>query len=531
MTSAAEPLHSAFQVTYGIALLCFFRAFTGGASIWRWGFAAAAVAAITVHDLSIVLATCFLVPLLDRTASARTRATAVLSAVALFTIWLGYRRIFVPWFASLGPPHGLEMIPSAASETANTIPLLTGIPPLRLPGIAGMQSVGFGDWLAIACSIAVAFVALVWALRRGLPHRGWHVILPVFALALGVAHQFMAVSLTLLVYLVLSATTLRSLWSRAFRPILAALLIMLTLWTLALYGPADGDMKALIMSLFGFPNLLQHFAYWFALGWPVFLVGIGVAAVAMLERVLREGGRAMLFLLVTISAPMAVASMFDSYHESRYVFHLYPALVILFAWGLLQVADRLVGALRTRVASVTATGMVLATGFLLSGDVGPRTVAPMTRTYASHRDSMRSIISWKAFAGFHQDQVAPARFARERADSGDLVTAIGTPHQLAVYRYYAGRLDVALSRAENAGYSRLRNGRSIDWVTGAELVFEPKDLMAAPPGRSTWLLGDDVLLADDVDYFPSAVRRDARALAAAAIMRGRDGVTFAAKLP
>jgi hypothetical protein len=144
---------------------------------------------------------------------------------------------------------------------------------------------------------------------------------------------------------------------------------------------------------------------------------------------------------------------------------------------------------------------------------------------------MRSIISWRAYARFHQDQQAPSQFVRERAGNADIVAAIGVPHQLAVYRFYLGRLDVALSRRENDGYQRLRNGRIIDWVTGSELVFDPKELVPAAPAITTWLVGDEVILGEVADYFPAQVRRDAQAMVKDWTLTGRDGVSFVRRLP
>ena len=524
--------YTAFQVSYALALLCFFRGLAPGARAWRWGFAASAFAAITFHELGIVLVTCFLVPLFDRAASTRTRVTVLAGAIPFVGVWLVYRRGLVPWFAGLAPLHGLEQLPYVAPEGADTLPWLTGFPPLRIPGFSAMQDFLVLERLALLASIAIAVVATVLVLRQHAGvGRGRGVFL-ILAMALGVMHQFVAAGLALVIHMALSATTLRALWSRQYLPVLAALTLMLAFWTVGLFGRLDGDLKALTLSLFGFPNVLQHFVYWFALGWPVFLIVISVAAAVMFDRFLRNGDRAMLFLLVGIVAPMSAASMFDSYFESRYVFHLYPLLAIVFVWGMLQIADRLAAmTMRGRASKSAMTGAALALGLISSGDIGPPTWAPMTRTYASQRDPMRGTISWRAYAGFHQDQIGPARFVRERVGEGDVVAAIGLPHQLAVYRFYTGRLDVALSRPQDRNYQRLRNGRIVDWVTGSELVFNPKELV--PPSRAgtTWLIGDDVLLGEAVDYFPDQVKRDAQAVAKDAVFRGRDGVSFVVRLP
>lgn len=524
--------YTAFQVTYLLALLCFFRALAPGARAWRWAFAGAAIAAITFHELSIVLVTCFLVPLFDRAATRRTRIFALASAIPFIVAWFAYRRGFVRWFVGLAPPHGLEFVQSAATPAPGAALLLPGVPPLRIPEPSTILLDSLDVRLALLAALLVGVVAAVSALRQTPPAGRWSGLLLVAALVLGAVHQFLAAGFVFFLFLALSATSLREMWSRHLRPVVIALGLMLAFWVIALHGRLEGDPKVITLSLFGFPNVLQYFVYWFALGWPLFLVVISAAALIMFERVLRNGDRALLFILVAIAGPLMIASMFDAYFESRYVFHLYPLLVILLAWGLLRLGDRLASlTMRQGAAALAVRGTVLAAGFFASGDVGSITWAPLTRSHASHRDPMRSIISWKAYASFHQDQRGPSRFVLDSAGPADVVAAIGVPHQLAVYRFYMGRLDVALSRPENHGYQRLRNGRIIDWVTGSELVFDPKELVRISPAGTTWLVGDEVILGDVAAYFPAQVRRVVQTIVKDWTLTGRDGVSFARRLP
>jgi hypothetical protein len=283
--------------------------------------------------------------------------------------------------------------------------------------------------------------------------------------------------------------------------------------------------------LFGFPNLLQHFFYWFALGWPLFLIAIAASGTGLLARLLRDGDRSALFLLAWIALPLMAASAFRSFQEVRYVFHLYPLLVILFAWGLWWVWDGLAArVVRAHGARVVTLVTLVAGSFVASGDVGMLTLAASERTYDTPQDPTRSVINWSAYAGLRQDHEGPSRAVRERAASGDRVAAVGLPHMLAIYRFYVGRLDVVLSRPEDASYHRRHGDRIVDWVTGAEIVYDPVQLPSGS-GQTTWLLGDDVLLRDDVSYFPAEVRRDTRSLPGEEVFRGRDGVSFARTLP
>jgi 4-amino-4-deoxy-L-arabinose transferase-like glycosyltransferase len=515
--------YTAFQVTYLLALLCFYKALRPGAHAWRWGFGLAALLATSFHELSIVLATCFLIPLFDRTASPRTRVISLSCLIPFAAGWVMYRRGFTRWFAGLAPPHGLEEMEPVGSEDS-LLTLLPGFPDLRFPPHALIDFSAMAERLALVGALLVGTVFTIVILRK--TSRDWRQALLVLAIAFGVLHQFMLALLALLAHLLLSANSLSALWGRRMWPVHGALLTLLALWTAVLLPRVEGSAKALVLALFGFPNLFQHFVYWFVLGWPLFLVAIIGFGALLISRFVADGDRAKVFLVISIIAPMALASVFDAYFESRYVFHLYPLLTILFAWGLGEVWDRqriLLPASGFRQALVT--GIALALCFAASGDVGPRSWGPMRRTYASPRDPMRAVISWRAYSGFQQDQAGVSRAVVERLGPDDVVAAIGVPHQLAVYRFYMGRLDIALGRPQDAGYHRRHGTEIIDRVTGSTLVFDPMGLVT--PGRRTWLVGDEILLRDELDYFAPEVEREARALARDVDVLGRDGVSFA----
>jgi hypothetical protein len=289
------------------------------------------------------------------------------------------------------------------------------------------------------------------------------------------------------------------------------------------------ELREVILTLFGFPNVLQHFLYWFALGWPLFLLGTMIACAAMLRRYVTTREKALLYLPGGILIPVIIASFFAAYQESRYVFHIYPLLVVAFAWGIVRLADRMAGWNFGMGPGATIAG-IAAIAFLVTGDVGPSTLAPLTRTYGDARDVMRSVISWPAYGRFHQDQVGAALYVREHMRAGDRVVVIGLPHQLHVYRFYTGRLDAAVTRTGNESYQRLREGRLIDRYTGAALVGDVDDLLKSE-GATTWFIGDTVLASEEVTYFPAEVRNDARRVAVDAAFRGRDGRTFVVKVP
>jgi 4-amino-4-deoxy-L-arabinose transferase-like glycosyltransferase len=512
--------YTAFQFAFVASFLCLYRLLTGGGRRWLAGFVASSLVALVMHELAIVIATCFLIPLFDRQSTPRIRVQALAGAALYAAVWYAYRRLSVGWIQSLAPPHGLLPVSSgeAVAGSASTIPYLPGVP---LPDVSGVLS-ALGDFAPGIVLVLLVTLAAIWmslakaGLREGL-------LLAVAAIC-GPFHLFTVALLALLAWWLLFGASVRDLASPRVRPLLLGLGVSLGYWALAM--PGDG-WRELALALFGFPNVLQHFVYWFAVGWPVFLAVSAITTVAMIADYFRTKQPALLYLQGGIIIPVVITSLFATYQESRYVFHLYPLLVVAFAWAIVRGAE--LATARFPVQRNLALAAVAAVAFLASGDVGRSTLAPLTRTYGEPRDAMRGVISWRAF-GFHQDQEGAAQYVREHMQPGDRVVAVGLPHQLHVYRYYVGQLDGAVTRAVNTDYQRLKDGHLVDRATGARLVFDVDEL-ATPGGPVTWLIGDTVLHAEDVSYFPRAVRDRARALSANPDFIGRDRVTYVVRLP
>jgi hypothetical protein len=519
--------YTAFQVLWGLAFLCLFRAQAQGRTRYWWGFGAAALAAVTVHELSILLAACLLLPFFDRRASWRTRVTAVAAVMAYAVAWVAARRGLRPLVASLAPPHGLQEVTDNPPARA----VLSGFPSFRVAGLAEVADTLRAQPVVLVALLAVILTAAVLIVRwRGA--FGWRAtVLPIVAVVLGGAHLFVAAGLALVLHVAWLGTSIRAFSSRELWAAYGALGLVLALWTALLYPQLEGDGKALALALFGFPNVLQHFFYWFALGWPLFLAAIVIAGMIMFDRFLRTGDQSLLYVLGGVIGPVVVASTYEAFFESRYVFHVYPLLAIVFAWGLTRVADAVSERFGVRRRRQLVLATVAAIGFLLSFDIGTRTWAPLVRSYDSPRDPMRSIISWSAYAAFHRDHVGPSRFINEHVRPGDRVAVITTVHQLAIYSFYLDRIDVLLGKPEEMGNYRLKDGRLVESSTGSEVVFDPAQLIQRDGGGVTWLVGDDVLLSDEVEHFPLPVRRASRALPGETVYRGRDGVTFVRSLP
>jgi 4-amino-4-deoxy-L-arabinose transferase-like glycosyltransferase len=525
--------YTAFQASYALALLAFYRGFLRSEAPWRFAFVGAALLAISFHELGLLLATCFAIPLFSPAWPVRRRLVFLLGVLAVVLASLAYQRgVEMLTGAALLPPD-LEHV-AAIVDVGTPGRLRLHLPSPSLPDLgllleAARERTG---WLLLLALAPAA--ASVHALRAAGRSGGGRTALPILAVWLAFAHQGALAALALLAHAVLFAASLRELATRRFFPAYGAIALCLAAWAWILVARADADWRSATLVIFGYPNVLQHFLYWFVLGWPVFTVVVLLACGALLQRLLRDRtDLAALFLLAALVLPLLAASFFRPYFEARYVFHLYPLLAIAYAWALVEASGRLGRRLRLALAPGAAlTAAVVGLGFLVSQDVGRVTFGISERTYATARDPIRAVINWDLYAGFHQDHEGPSAWVRKRLGEADRVLVVGVPYMFAIYRFYVGQLDVVLGRPEDGSYQRRRGERIVDWVTGAEVVYDAETLAErarTAPG-SAWLLFDDVLLGEDDPYLGLEVRRGLRDLAPPASFRGRDGVTSVRRL-
>jgi len=266
-------------------------------------------------------------------------------------------------------------------------------------------------------------------------------------------------------------------------------------------------------------------------------VVVTLTAIRLLQRFLVDrGNTAALYLPAVVMVTVLSASLVQSYYESRYVFHLYPAMVILYCIAVVAVADY--GIRRLQLSAGPARGVFTA-GVLLLALVFSQDANPLLswrigeRDFQSARNPMQSVISWPLYAGFHADRKLPAEYYRAHRQERDRVLTLGPIFMHGQFHYYAGRVDAYLNPLSwPGGYGRLREGRLVNYLTGAELVSGIggiRTFLQESPG-AVWILGDLLLLADDNDYYSEDVKMYLRELVSDPVIMGRDGVSFLAKV-
>lgn len=529
----ARP-YTAFQCLYVLALLAFFRGFLRHERAWQPVFAGLALLLLATHELSLALATCFAIPLLRTDEPLGARIRPVWGVPVLALAWVGYQRGAEALLQSLAPPHGLAHVDVAGVAAAAARPWW-GLPGIHLPDVSPLRGLWTAEPMQATALTAVLLIGGAWSARRLLRTAPQRIPLVLLAVAAAALHQFALAGLLLAGDLVLFGRR-SGLLSRALAPALAAIGLGMVFWVVRLASTAEAaDGKAVVLALFGYPNVLQHFLFWLATGWPVVLVGFAGGCAALAWSGLRGTPSPVpIFVLSAVGLPVVAASFFRSFFEARYVFHLFPLVVIVFAWAALRLGDALAARLPFPPLRAAAALLVVLAALALSQDASPAAAwAFGDRTYAAPLDPHRSVISWQPYAGFHQDHETPSAFVRERRRPGDRVIVMGPPHALGIYTFYLGPVDASVGRAGDDSYYRRRGRATVAWVTGSRILRGPEALARAlePNGARTFLLGDTVLLQEGNDYYGRAIRELVAPLAATPDHLGDDGRTFVVEIP
>ena len=243
-----------------------------------------------------------------------------------------------------------------------------------------------------------------------------------------------------------------------------------------------------------------------------------------------------ILVLGAIFIPAVMASFFKSYHESRYIFHLYPLIVIVFSMVSIKALSYFLtmAPVKLKSARVPLIAILLVAILFISQDANPlHAWAIGNRTYQSTRDPIRSIISWKPYAGFHQDHRSPSYYVKEHRAAEDRIVVIGPIHMIGLYHYYTGKVDCAVAPTKTPTYySLLKEGRPVNYVTGSEMLggLPAFRKFIEESSGGVWLLGDYLLLIDDNPFYSRSMKDYLRSLVRDPDYIGLDGQTFAIKL-
>lgn len=544
--------YTIFQFFFLVSVLCFYRGFMEDETRYKGWFLVSAFVAFWTHGLSMMLGTLFGIPLLASAYSRVQKGVFIVWAAALGGLLLVQRRLMRllhQWQEPLGPAPDVGVLPAGAEDLGTRLGQAIGIPALKLPDLSIWEMAwhqhpvfvaGLGGLVVLALGY-IGYRILQDGLGRALVAAG--ILIAAFWYQFGVA----AIGVVLYVLLYMEP-------GRGRRDGLLVVtggtgLVLLAGWGGFLVREAGLGLRDLVDVCFGFPNVLGYFFKWMVPGWPTMTAVLIVGSLILFVRYVRDRENIQaLFLLGALYIPMVVAGLFNTHAESRYIFHLYPLVVMIYVfammYGVRWVRDRWVrDRLRWRqgpayLSVMTACILVI---LWMSGDVSPTYAWNLvTRDYESTRDPIRGPITWRYYATFHQDYEQPGRYVQKRLTDQDQVIALGPVHTIALLDYYVGRVDYVVAPAFDAGdptrqpksYARTRNGTPIHYVNGSEILMNEAELRALveAEGGALWLLGDRPLLHQANGYYDASLKTYLRQFAEHPDCTGRDGRTFAVRL-
>jgi hypothetical protein len=364
--------------------------------------------------------------------------------------------------------------------------------------------------------------------------RDWRLLYAIPMIWAALLAQFSLFGLLVIVYVVLCGKNLRSLRDPALLVAYGALGVSLVFWLPEMLATP----KPLLRAMFGYPRFFQSFLSWLVIGWPILTLVFGIGCMRLLNRFLSDRqAREPLALLGAIFVPALFVSFLQrSYYEARYIFHLYPLIVIVFTMTLVALAECFRKTIPARsFGQGTLLSLLVVISLLLSQDAHPLDAwAIGDRDYQSARDPIRGPINWTFYAGFHQDLKNPSLYVREHLRNGDQVLVLGAPHMIALYHYYVGKVDYVVGRLEDARHHlKVENERVIDYITGAEVLNNLAQVRQVVEGSShggLWLLGDRLLLVANNQSYPEDMKAYCKIFASNPSYVGHDGQTFAVKI-
>lgn len=239
-------------------------------------------------------------------------------------------------------------------------------------------------WLMLALLPAVAAIAALrwpWSMR----HRWVAAAGLALALALALVHQLAAFGTVLLALLLIGALDWRELAARPALPYWTAVLLAALFWLG--FGAAAPEwvraedarwlgghpLVALAYEMVRFPDYLQEIALPWGRAMPALSLGLFLLLAACAVRLIlqpRSTLTAERVLLVLILSMAAAASASDPpRHETRYLFFVYPVLLVVAGALVVRVVERPLGARRWATAAGVAAAALL---FVFSEDFRPR---------------------------------------------------------------------------------------------------------------------------------------------------------------
>jgi len=467
--------YTAFQFTYLVSLLCFYRGYIGGERAYKVWFVVGAFLSIIMHDLGAMLATSFLAILPSTLYPLRRKVMFALSAVGMITLSLLYFinvRAVLPAVSSSVPEAGGQGFTSAPLARVNKLveTILLQLPDVTLVSyVASNHRLVFYMLLVVALS-ATAYI-LYYSVRKGESWRGVCALLIVWAAFI---YQIGLVLLLLIAYSFAFAEGWGRRSNQGLRIACGAGALCLFFWSLVPVIDPAVSARRVAWAMFSYPNFYDQFLKWYVWGWPVLSVvsAIGIVQLASSFITNLRDPRP-LFIVGAIFVPAVATSFFTPNDDAaRYTFHLYPLILVIFASVAAQAISYCVHRLPSLGSFPRAfvAGVLGIVALLISQDANPvHAWSVGDWTYQSLRHPIRSILVGSN-SRTHPDYKKPSLYVKERLRLGDRIIVAGGPVAAAICHFYIGQVDYTVSNRTSVEMLDRDGGKLTDRYIGSEII-------------------------------------------------------------
>jgi Dolichyl-phosphate-mannose-protein mannosyltransferase len=467
--------YTVFQFMYLISLWCFYRGFIADERAYKLWFVVTACIAFVLHDLGVMLATSFLALLPSRTYSSRRKLYFGVAAGALVGLWCLYyiylRRVVFP-VADFDSPADETLVTSAIFTRLRELLDTVYLPLPDVSLLMYLSQKHFPLFLTLALVALSATGYLIYSSMR--KNEGWRACFALVVVWSAFMHQLGLVLVVLTAYLYFFLPTRRALFEPPLTVAYGAAACCALVWGfLAAIDPTVSGMR-LLWAMFSYPNFYDHFLQWYVWGWPVLTAVFAIGIVQLVvSSFVDRAATVPLFILGSIFIPAVAASFFQPHDDAvRYTFHLYPLMIIVFAFVSAEAISRCVTRLppqRKLARGLTATA-VASMILLITEDANPvHAWSVGDWTYRNPRHPIRTIRVGSNTEN-HPDYKSPSLYVRERLGPHDKVIVAGGPVIVAIYHFYVRRVDYALSNRPSIETLYWRGGELADIYVDSEII-------------------------------------------------------------
>lgn len=551
--------YTLFQGAYILAMYYFFRAFLLDHKNSRIIFFLVALLAFSSHAIASTICLLFLIPLIFQEGTIKRRLSMIGFAFSSYAIWFLYKR-FTSWLLKF-ETHSFETVaaipraanpdiadPTAMSKLASMF-MGIGMPPGPDISFFWQTAEQFSLFL-VSLLFLVGLLIPFLAYRFRPLAKGPELFFAFAMISTALFYQLALFFILWLAYLLLFVKKPRQLMAPLLLWVYAIAACVFTAWIYLMTKNGGFTAEKLALTLAGFPNMIRYFFHRFVDGWPIMSLFAGGGLLYLIYKYINEQQATQLFIIGAICIPIACISFFTPHSESRYFFHLYPLIVIVFAFVMVRISAFILRFWQLKQPLLRSVGYLLSFIAILfiSQDANPLLAWEIgSRGYHERRDPIRSVTNLLPYAELHQDHQSPAEFVQNNYQAGDKIMIIGSIYKLRVYSYYLPVVDYLVT--SNRNFARRQAGKDVSLMTDTQLLRNIPDIehvLNTRPGR-LWIIGDrwslsrknnhgfwghgGLLFGKTWKIYPPAIRDYLDKLVTAADFIGKDEHTFVKLIP